>query len=84
MSDKLILDNYLLLLKSTVEVYIHGTLESSNDDVRKILKNNLDETLKSQEMTYDKMTEYDWYVVNNTSSSNISEILNKIESNNCK
>lgn len=84
MSDKLILDNYLLLLKSTVEVYIHGTLESSNDDVRKILKNNLDETLKSQAMTYDKMTEYAWYVVNNTSSSNISEILNKIESNNCK
>ena len=84
MSDKLLLTNYLMVLKSTIEVYVHGTIESSNDDVRKILKNNLDETLKSQEMTYDKMTEYDWYVVNNTSSSNISEILNKIESNNCK
>ena len=43
MNDQLIMDNYLLILKSTVEVYVHGTLESSNNDVRKTLKDNLND-----------------------------------------
>ena len=32
--DRILLDNYLLVLKSTVEVYVHGTLESSNKDIK--------------------------------------------------
>ncbi len=40
MLDKIIVENYLLVLKSTVEVYVHGTLESSNDDIRNLLKNS--------------------------------------------
>ena len=35
-NDKIFLDSYLLLLKSTVEVYVHGTLESSNKKVRNL------------------------------------------------
>ena len=46
MDNKLIFENYLLVLKSTVEVYIHGTLESSNQDVRSNLKNNLNGILE--------------------------------------
>ena len=38
MDDRLIMENYLLVLKSCVEVYVHGTLESSNKDVRETLK----------------------------------------------
>ena len=34
MDSQLIMENYLLILKSTMEVYVHGTLESSNPDVR--------------------------------------------------
>ena len=41
MSDQILMENYLLILKSTVEVYVHGTLESSNNDIRKILKKGL-------------------------------------------
>ena len=29
MTDKLLMENYLMILKSTVEVYVNGTLESS-------------------------------------------------------
>ena len=79
MSDQLLLDNYLLILKSTIEVYVHGTLESSNEDVRKILKKGLDETLKHQANTYNKMTEYGWYTVNNIDSKEVCKILNKVE-----
>ena len=81
MDDKLLLENYLLLLKSTVEVYVHGTLESSNEDVRSILKGNLNEILTSQANTYDEMTKYGWYTINNIDSNTITETLNKIKNN---
>ena len=29
MTNELLLQNYLLLVKSTIEVYVHGTIESS-------------------------------------------------------
>ena len=79
MNNQLIMENYLLVLRSTVEVYIHGTLESSNKDVRKILKNGLDETLSSQEKTYNEMTNYGWYKITNINKSDIKQILNKVK-----
>ena len=79
MNDQMLLDSYLLLLKSTVEVYVHGTLESSNIKVRNLLKSSLDETLSMQEKTYDKMTEYGWYKIKNIDNDTICKTLNKIE-----
>ena len=79
MSDQLLMDNYLLLLKSDVEVYVHGTLEASNEDVRKVLKNGLDETMKSQADTYDLMSEFGWYKVKNISSKEINKTLEKVK-----
>lgn len=76
MNDQLLLDNYLLVIKSTIEVYVHGTLESSNEDIRNLLKHGLDETLKHQARTYDKMTNYGWYTINNVKSSTIKQTLN--------
>ena len=38
MNDKIIMENMLLLLKSTVEVYVHGSLESTNKIVHNALK----------------------------------------------
>ena len=82
MNDKLIMDNYLLILKSTVEVFVHGTLESSNSYSRDILKYGLDEIMSCQARTYDKMTEYGMYSVSNVDVSEISKTLNKVTSGN--
>ncbi len=82
MSDQLLLENYLLVLKSTVEVYVHGTLESSNKDIKEILKKGLDETMSHQEKTYNEMTKYGWYTVNNIDSSIILQTLNKVKNEN--
>ena len=81
MDDKLMFDNYLLILKSCVEVYVHGTLESSNEDIRKVLKSGLDETMKCQADTYDLMTEYGWYEISNVKESSINQTLNKVLNN---
>ena len=58
MNDQVLLNNYLLVLKSTVEVYVHGTLESANQKVRDLLKKHLNDTLQMQASTFDEMTNY--------------------------
>ena len=82
MNDQILMDNYLLVLKSTVEVYVHGTLESSNEDIRSLLKEGLDETIKHQSRTYDEMTKYGWYTINNVEVTTIKQTLNTIKSKN--
>ena len=81
MDDRLLMENYLLILKSSVEVYVHGTLESSNEDIRNLLKEGLDSTMTNQANTYDEMTKYGWYQVNNVEASTINQTLNKINQN---
>ena len=78
MNNQIIMENYLLVLKSTVEVYVHGTLESSNNRVRKTLKENLNSIMSSQADTYNLMTKYGWYTVNNIETAKINETLNKL------
>ena len=82
MNDQVRMDNYLLILKSTVEVYVHGTLESSNQDIRSLLKTCLDDTMSSQARTYDEMTKYGWYKVNNVETTLINQTLNKVKNSN--
>ncbi len=81
MDDKLIMENYLLILKSTIEVYIHGTLESSNQNIRDLLKTGLSQTLFHQANTYDEMVKYGWYTIKNTPTSKIKQTLNKVINN---
>ena len=80
--NKLIIENYLLVLKSTVEVFVHGTLESSNKNIRESLKQGLNDTLCHQADTYDLMTSYGWYTVDNVETNEISKLINKVSSDN--
>lgn len=79
--DNLLMENYLLVLKSDVEVFVHGTLESSNEDIRELLKSSLSDIMTSQANTYDMMTKYGWYQINNIASSNIEQVINKLNQN---
>ena len=82
MKDKLITENYLLVLKSTVEVFVHGTLESSNENTRNVLKTSLEKIMTLQASTYDEMTKYGWYQINNVENSMIKQTLNKVLNSN--
>ena len=81
MNDQLLMENYLLVLKSTVEVYVHGTLESSNSDIRETLHNSLHDILDAQARTYDKMTEFGWYNVQNIESNQIQTTIDNLNKN---
>ena len=79
MNDKLLMENILLLLKSNMEVYVHGTLEASNKLVHEALHYGLEETLKLQHNLYQKMTEYGWYQVKNVDVKAIKDTLKKVK-----
>ncbi len=78
MNDKLIYENILLILKSNMEVYTHGTLESSNQYVRESIQYGLTETLKMQGELYSKMSEQGWYQVSNVEANKINKTLKKV------
>lgn len=78
MNNELIFNNYLMLLKGVVEVYIHGTLESSNEDVKETLKTSLDDILNSQKDTFNIMVENNWYEVNNVKTNVIDQTYKKL------
>jgi|GluameStandDraft_1065615.scaffolds.fasta_scaffold156068_2 spore coat protein CotF len=79
MNDKLIMENILLLLKGTCEVYVHGSQEASNKKVHEVLKESLVEILKMQYEVYTKMTECGWYQINNIKSSEIKKTLSQLQ-----
>ena len=78
MNDKLLCENMLLILKSNMEVYTHGTLESSNTSVREAIQYGLDTTLKLQEELYNEMTNYGWYNISNVGPKIVCQTLNKV------
>ena len=78
MNDETLLNSYLLLLNSTVEVYVHGTLESSNEKVHNLLKKSLNDTLNMQNTTYNEMTNYGWYKVENVNKNVIQKTINNL------
>ena len=79
MNDKLIMESILLLLKSTVEVYVHGTLESSNKIIHSALKNGLDEIMKMQFNVFLKMQEAGWYKITNVDTKTINQTYKKLQ-----
>ena len=79
MNNKLLFENYLLILKSTVEVYVHGTLESSNKNIRNVLKESLNEIMSMQADTYDLMKSNGWYSPSNIENYEINKLINKLE-----
>lgn len=78
MNDKELMTNYLSLLKSNVEVYVHGTIESSNKKVKNIIRYGLDETLNAQERTFDIMISSNMYDVSNINPSDVKKTYNKV------
>lgn len=79
MNDNTILENYLLVLKSNIEVFVHGTLESSYEDIQSTLKDCLLNTIECQRKTYLKMIDLGIYTIENVEKNCINKCLNKIE-----
>ncbi len=79
MKDKLVIENILLLLKGTAEVYVHGTEEASNKAIHEVLYSSLQDILKMQFEVYNKMTEYNWYQIENIKPEEINKTIQNLQ-----
>ncbi len=78
MNDQVLMENYLLILKSNMEVYTHGTLESSNQDIRNTISSCMQDTLVSQNNTFQLMKEYGYYMIENIPCKDIKKSIKKL------
>lgn len=78
MNNKVILENVLTLTKSLNMLYVNGTIEASNKEVRKIMEKGLEESLKMQEEIYQLMVDDGYYQVCNVKQPEIEKLYTKL------
>ena len=61
MDDKLIMDNLLTSVKSSCDLLLHASIESSTANVHTAFKQSLDDSLCMQNEIYSKMSAKGWY-----------------------
>ncbi len=61
MNDKNLMEDILLLEKGVCDLFMHGAIESSTDNVHGAFSSALNDALCMQDKIYSKMTQKGWY-----------------------
>ena len=61
MEDKDLMENHLLIVKGICDLYLHGMIESTSQDVHTQFQNALNEELNIQNKIYNLMKDRGWY-----------------------
>ncbi|MBD5080945.1 MAG: spore coat protein [Ruminiclostridium sp.] len=77
MNDKNLMENILLLEKGVCDLYMHGTIESSTDDVHNAFNAALNNSLCMQDEIYDKMAAKGWYPTEQVEQNKINTVRQK-------
>ena len=77
MDDKNLMENILLLEKGVCDLYMHGTLESSTQNVHGTFRAALTESLCMQDTLYTKMAAKGWYSSEQAEANKISTLKQK-------
>lgn len=72
MEDKDLMENHLCLVKGICDLYLHGMIESTSQDVHSQFQNALNEELNIQNKLYNLMKEKGWYQTDNADISQIT------------
>ena len=82
MDDKSLMENILLLEKGVCDLYMHGTIESSTQNVHGAFRAALTESLCMQDTLYTKMSAKGWYPAEQVDASKISTLKQKFGTKN--
>lgn len=74
MNDKNLMENILLLEKGVCDLYMHGAIESSTDNVHNAFNAALNSALCMQDEIYDKMAAKGWYPTQQVEQSKINTV----------
>lgn len=77
MSDKNLMEDILLLEKGGCDLFMHGTIESSTDNVHQAFSSALTQSLCMQDDIYDKMSQKGWYQTEQVEQNKINTVRTK-------
>jgi len=77
MDDKCIMENLLHTTKGVCDLYMHGAIESSTQNVNDAFKCALNETLCMQDSIYKQMSAKNWYTAEQVPQQKIDQIRQK-------
>lgn len=80
MNDKLLMENILLLEKGVCDLFLHGTIESSTDNVHQTFNSALNNALTMQDTIYDKMAAKGWYPTEQAEQNKVASVKMKFGS----
>lgn len=80
MDDKNLMENILMLEKGVCDLYMHGAIESSTDNVHSAFNSALNNSLNMQDSIYSQMSAKGWYSTENVDRSQIDSVRQKFSS----
>lgn len=82
MNDQAIMENILLTTKGACDLLMHGTIESSTQNVHQTFDKALDATLCMQDEIYKKMADKGWYPAEQAQQQQIDQVRQKYAAQN--
>ena len=77
MDDKNLMENILLLEKGMCDLFLHGTIESSSDNVHQAFCTALNDSLCMQDTIYGKMAAKGWYPAEQAEQNKVDSVKQK-------
>lgn len=77
MNDQDLLEDILLTVKGSTDLYLHATIEASTQNVKDTFHDALHETLKCQGEIYNKMAQKGWYPQEQAQQQQIDKVKQK-------
>jgi spore coat protein CotF len=77
MNDKELFEDLLLTVKGGSDLLLHGTIESSTQNVHSTFDRALNDTLKMQNEIYSKMSQKGWYPSEQADQNKINQARQK-------
>ena len=82
MNDQMIMENILLTTKGVCDLYMHGTIESSTQNVKQTFDDALSDSLCMQDDVYQKMASKGWYPAQQADQQQIDQVRQKYSGQN--
>ena len=82
MNDQAIMENLLLTTKGVCDLYMHGTIESSDQNVHQTFDAALGSSLDMQDAIYQMMTAKGWYKTQQAQQQQIDQVRQKFAQQN--
>ena len=80
MEDREIMESLLQTAKGACDLYMHGTIESSTQNVHSAMDGALNETLQMQDTVYKQMAQKGWYPTQQAQPQQLQQVKQKYSS----